>query len=289
MILSNWVNITQLYFIICSIATIVPIYYLSIKYSVDPKFSILLYFLNPIFYLDSFSIVRNALAYSLVFLSLDFLISKKYILYLVIIIIAGGIHNTAYIGLLLPFLLKMSTSRKLNVAIFILSFFISFSFIRLFLEYLYSYFPVVKYMIEYIGAHSRQQGPLLKFIIILLNAVNLLYWNKLSAVKIENKYFLTINNIGSCLWLLFSFEATLSMRLASFFILTNIILIPSYMLMFRTNYKLLTKQLIIAFFTIFFISSFTINIIGYIERKSNRMSYLPYQTIFYHKKYVNFY
>jgi hypothetical protein len=285
MSIARSINFPQFYFIICAIFTIYPIYFISCRYSKYPSFSLLLYLLIPLFYLESFSIVRNAMAYSIVFFSIHFLYTKRYVLFCLIIIIAGGIHSSAYIGLLLPLVYKFSHSLKINISIFIISFCLSFSVLNILSNY--SNLSYANAIIYYAEIHGREQGPYMKLIIYSLNILNLIFWKRLVIDNKNNHIYLSIVNIGTCLWIIFSFEGTISLRLSSYFLLFNILLIPSYLLIIKRRYSLIVKYAILIFFTLFFISSFYINIKGYVDKKSIRMSYLPYHTIFNPQRYEN--
>ena len=59
----------QIFFIINSFLAIYPIYYVAKRKSEDACFTLLMYYLWPILFLESLSIVRNASAYSFIFLT----------------------------------------------------------------------------------------------------------------------------------------------------------------------------------------------------------------------------
>lgn len=101
------------------------------------------------------------------------------------------------------------------------------------------------------------------------------------------KLLLNIVNCGVVLWNLFAFEGTLRLRLSSYFLIFSIILLPNYFYLWGKKYYQLSRQVVTSFFIILFIASFYINISNYIKR-NDRMSYFPYQTIFYYKDYMNY-
>lgn len=286
--LSYKIHFTQFYFIICSIFTILPIYYISKNYSVYPAFSLLLYFLHPIFYLDSFSIVRNALAYSIVCFSIHLLVNKRYLLYILSIVCAGGIHNSAYIGLIIPLIYYFRFGRKFNVLFFISILFFSSAIVLGLFSFLANHFQVFDVILNYTELHEKQQGPFLKIIIYTLNIINLIFWNRLVAVNKMNRIFLNTVNFGTCLWMLFSFEATLSLRLSSYFLLFDILLLPSYMYIYNQKFLHRAKLALTIFFFALFCSSFYINVIGYVNKKDDKISFLPYQTFFFHKDFKRY-
>ena len=134
--------------------------------------------------------------------------------------------------------------------------------------------------------HAEEQGRFIKYIIVGLNILNLLYWKKLVSVFKDNTLYLNLVNVGTCFWLLFNFDKTMSLRTASFFLLFSILLIPSYLFVFQKRKVHFVKMGILLFFILFFSSGFIVNILSY--DKKGRMSYIPYQTIIFHNQYSNY-
>lgn len=275
----------HLFFVINAFISIFCIYFTSKKLSVNPAISLLLLYLIPVLYLESFSIVRNFTSYSLVLLSAYYLIQRKWVIYVFLIISAGFFHYSGFIGFLLiiPFFFKIN--RTFAIILFLSAFFIS----EFLLDYILQINSSSTLMLKLLGYanNSKELGRFMKFFILLLNGANLIFWNRLCTFNKLNKFYLNAVNIGACFWFVFGFDHTLSLRLSSFFLIFDILLIPSYFHAFSYKYNLLVNQCIILLFISVYISGFIININNYLS-SFEKMSYIPYQTIFFHKDYSNY-
>ena len=130
-------------------------------------------------------------------------------------------------------------------------------------------------------------GGKLQYINDAINLFNFVFWDRLVSVHKNNKYYLTFYNIGICLWNVFlPFDSTLAMRLSTFFLIYIILLAPSYKLIWKRKYCKLAGQLSTLFFVAFLLSSFYI--VTATSVPGQHLSYLPYQTVFYHIDYLNY-
>lgn len=89
-----------------TLITLLPIFYIVKKYSLNPMLSIFLYYSFYI-YLQSFNITRQVLAVSIFVLSLPFLFKGKNKLYILGVIFAALFHTTALLTLPLIFIRKI--------------------------------------------------------------------------------------------------------------------------------------------------------------------------------------
>lgn len=280
------INWTHFYFLINSLVVIFPIVLIAKRYSTNKAFSVFAFYLIPLFFLDSMSIIRNASAYSIVFLSFLFLERKKILVYILLCIIAGGFHQSGYIGLILLPLYYLRFGSKLNLIIFIIS--IAFSFLGLSSKIISLLTSIDIAQLQIYLAYSTDQGRFMKFILFFIGSINLLFERRLILDNYYNKQFIKFFNVGLLIWSIFSFDHTLSLRLASFFLLFEILIVPSYVLIFGEKNKTITKQIVYTFFTLYLASSFFVNIVGYSPEWGNKISFLPYQTVFYYKNYTNY-
>ena len=216
---ARFLSCNQVFFILNSFCVIFPIYYVSKYNSLDPCLSMLTYYLFPILFLESLGIVRNASAYSAIFLSYHFLVRRNYLVSIICIVGAGLFHDSGYIGFILLIVYLVPMNRKVCIGLFCIAF-ISSDYIATFIqdfEYDEKSVLLLK-MLSYIE-RSEQQGQFMKYIIILLNILNLFYWNKLRQGNSEYENLLKLVNCGACIWVLFSFDRTLSLRLSSYFLI----------------------------------------------------------------------
>jgi len=92
--------------IMSSFLILVPVFYVSRKYSTNPMFSIFLYFAFYI-YLQSYNITRQSIAISIILVAYTLLVKRHYWSYLILIIGASFFHVTALLCLPLLFINKL--------------------------------------------------------------------------------------------------------------------------------------------------------------------------------------
>lgn len=125
-------------------------YYLIIKTLVNFKNTSILFFgtfvFLMVFYIETYNLMRQMLALSIVFYSFIYLIDKKPVKYFVLIILASAIHNSAIIALLFylfNFLHNTKFIKKIYVFLIILS--------PLFIDYILSFLkniPLLSFYFE---------------------------------------------------------------------------------------------------------------------------------------------
>ncbi|MEG1402198.1 EpsG family protein [Bacteroides sp.] len=273
----------QCFFIITSFLVIYPIYFVSKKYSKNASMSLILYILFPIFFLESMSIVRNAVAYSIVFLAFHFFLEKKYIQALILFCCSIGFHTSSLIGLFLLLIYYFRKGVFFNIILYLLSIGVSSFFLSAILD-ANSDFPALKIVINYALAGQVGAGNTMMILINIIGITNILLWKKLEKIDERNRLWLNIINFGVVLWNVFGFEGTLRLRLSSFFLLFLILLLPSYCYLCGYKYQKISRQLLYFLFVLVFCSSFYINISSHLK-EGGKMSFLPYQTIFYNREY----
>lgn len=274
----------QIFFIISSFIIVFFIYRTSIKLSEDPSFSIIVYILFPLFFLEHLSIVRNGMAIILVLYSLTHLIKKYYISFLFYIIIASLFHKSALIALFFIPAIKLE-NKKWNICFFILSFFIGRFLINIIISSSNIYMEAIQ---AYILNGHLDGGSIMTILINIIGIINLLKWHQVEVYG-KNVYLLSIINWGVCIFNMFSVEATLSFRLSSYFLIFEIIMFPTYIKSTPLYYRSIIKGISKVFLLLIFISSFAINISSNLTSKvKTKLSALPYQTIFYYRDYYDF-
>lgn len=101
----------QALYIFCSCATVLLVFSGITKYSTNVRLSFLIYILIPGLYLNSFSIVRQALSIAILFYGYKYLLNTQYFRYFVIVLIASSIHLTTILTVPL-FLLSLKLYRN---------------------------------------------------------------------------------------------------------------------------------------------------------------------------------
>ena len=276
-------NFTQLFFMINSLVAIYPIYYVSKRYSVLPVLSIYLFLCDPIFFINGLSIVRNASAFSLVFLAYHFLRQKKYLFAVISVLIAGGFHSSGYIGFILIFLNFIKLNRIATIIIFISSFFISEVFQQI-IGGLNSEMLALKKLASY-AAGEVETGPFLKIIIYGVAIFHLIFWKKLVAINKNNEFLIVLVCIGASIWSAMSFASTISFRFCIYFFLFNILLIPNY-LYIDINYRKIVHQIILLGFGLYFLMNIGMYVNAYLNG-SEKIGFIPYK-LFFNQDYSQF-
>ena len=274
----------QVFVILMTFFALYAVYWASVRLSLSPSLSLLVYSLHPMMYLDGLSIMRNAVAFALILVVFYYLRQGDIWKSLLIWAIACLFHKAALVAVLLYPLYYIRLSRMMNLILFLIAFLVSSllpALISILAEHFYI-FQIVKLYIE----NSAQSGGKLQYINDAIALLNLALWDRLIAVDENNRYYLTYYNVGIFFWNVFlPLDSTLAMRLGMFFMYFLILLAPSYQLVVRERYGRLVKQLTVLFFVAFVAASFYI-VTG--APRGDHLSYLPYQTVFYHTDYVNY-
>ena len=275
-----------MYFAIAALLVLYPIYSVSINLSVYPAFALVIYFLFPNYYLESFSIVRNCIAYSMVFYAYYKLYNNNKLLSVVFIIIAFLFHKSALIGVFIYPIYYFRQSFKVHIIAFAISFFISVVIMTLIGHYADA-IPLLASVVHY-ADEGRSGGGSMTIIINFIAIVNLLLWKRLEEVDSRNAIYLAFFNIGTMFWNVFiGVDSTIALRMASYFQIFIILLVPQYCYAVNERYSTWVNRGAYSFFLLLFATYFFINVSSYLK-EPDRMSNLPYQTIFWHKDYTNY-
>ena len=276
----------QLFFAIGSFLTLYPVYKICKKYSKRPTLSLIIFYLFPIFYFNYLSIVRNAIAISFVFYAFTVLQEKKVLNSLFYIVIACLFHKAAAIGFLIYPLCYVSGNKFVHFAIYVASFVLSIAAAKFISDYA-DMFSLISKGEHYMNDKHATDGGSMTIIINVLAISNLLLWSKISKLGKKYSQYLSMCNIGACLWNIFlPIDSNMANRFCVTFMGPIILLVPAYELGVSIRYRILVRHLIYSFFLLLFISYFYINVDGFIK-KGGRMSDIPYQTIFFHIDYYN--
>lgn len=276
----------QVFFVLCAFLTIYPLYRACLKLSINPAYSLVVYFLFPMFYLESFSIVRNAIAYSFALYSFVLLTDKKLLRSLLMIAIAIMFHKSAAIAVLIYPLYFLRLNFKINLIVYVASFFIS----QLVMRIVGNYADAISLLadIEHYADTARTGGGTMTYIVNAIAIFNFVIWKKLEGTNPINSKFLTLSCAGVFLWNVFlHIDSTIALRLGTFFLIYIIFLVPQYKCVFKIRYRKLASVCIYCFFLVLFMSSFYLCISSYLKNHE-RMGNLPYQTVFFHTDYSNY-
>ncbi|MDO4880113.1 MAG: EpsG family protein [Capnocytophaga sp.] len=239
-----WDN-AQILFFSFSFATIIITFISIKKISNFKRMGIMIYLLIPGLYLNSFSIIRQAIAISLFFLAIYYLYENKKIKYWMIGVTAIFIHFSAIIPFLFIFLLKRWFSKKYN--------FYSY-FIFLLVAFIIAYFNLPILFIGLFGKFSVYaelltiDTPITKVLVMFLIAIVIILGLKNKNDK-KNNLLLNIFIIGVFINIAFAQFPPVT-RMGYYFVITQAILVPT--IIFSLKYNTLKFVAVIVFFTYYF-------------------------------------
>lgn len=275
----------QVFIVLLSFLTLYPLYWVVVRASLSPSLSLLVFSLHPLMFLEGLSSMRNAVAFSLILVSFFFLQKGEVRKSILIWLLACFFHKAAMAAVLMYPLFYFRLSRLTNLVFFVTAFVVS-ALIPTIVRFLAAHISIFEIVVFYIDNLASSSGGKLQYINDAIALFNFVCWDRLVEVDKRNHTYLTMYNIGVCIWNVFlPLDSTLAMRLGMIFMFFLLFLVPSYQLIFGKRYHMLAKQLTVLFFVAFVAASF------YIVTSApagDHLSYLPYQTIFYHTDYINY-
>lgn len=256
------INEPQAQFVIVGLITYFLTFITIWKFSNNIGLSILIYV--GLCYLSTLSEVRQALAVSMVFFSIRYIINKKLLKFIITIIVASLFHSTALIAILFYPLCNWITKKKLIIFSFCATIALS-ALLKilvnnpLFIVYSSHLDPTAK---------VREGGSIMMYIYLFIWFVQFLVFLK----KTNTIYFKLIIIAFPSVILPFIIGGHLGMRISQYFIIFYTLTIP-YLLK-NKSYK--WKAGIGIGFSIYFV------LLVYIASlNSLRPAYTPYQNIFF--------
>lgn len=232
-------------------------------YSVYPW----LFFLGlPMFMLPFFSIIRQAMAVSLIFYGYKYITSGNLKKFLVTVFLASLFHGSAIFSLPLFFLGKIKVKRK-SMFIFFLSSFISLEGIKIILN-LGIFSKYRAYITDGVGAG----GKIIYFLVILIGIFILIIYNKL--IKKTDVFLINAVMIGVYLYISLLPLGDIGPRMALYYYIFLIYLINDILKIFK--YKRLVKYT----FSVIMLIMLVASLLG--DKKNPiRSQYTPYKMNFF--------
>lgn len=212
-----------LFFLMTSIF-IYSFFLFGLKNVRDPYISILFFIGFPFFFFESLSIVRQAMAFSLVFYAYT-RFYKCYPVQLLFIIAATLCHSSAIVSLLILLPLEKLTRRFLFLML-ISSFFLG--------NFLIDFLIKNTYNIAALNAASwyldnfdvYKGGSFVKYLLLLFAVGSLMFYKKICCESVVNRYYISLVIIGTSFYFIFSISPHLAMRICTFFFLGILVYIP---------------------------------------------------------------
>lgn len=222
----------QVLLIATTILTIVPVFYTIGKESVDPLISIIVYLGLPS-YLMVFSALRQTMAISLLFLTVPLIKRKKVFLQLLLILIASSFHKTALVFILAypAYHVRIQPALRFHSIFFLLVLYCFSAFLLPLIASKTGY----SYIFDNNGANT-------------LFIVYVLIYILCFTIDIEGEYngLLNLFFIACCL-MCFEHLSNIISRLAMYFEMSLILLLPAVFRKYIKEYSVIRLILILCF------------------------------------------
>lgn len=261
--ISNFFALTNFYFFVNAFI----LFYLVVKtiksYSMDPWLSLILFISFPLFYLNSLSVIRLFTALAISFYGFKHIKNKKFVYYVLTIIIASMFHKSAIIAFAFYFLKNIKLKRHKLMLIFILLPFISTIINNLVVRFFPRYAAYTKIT-------TGQEGTKAIIIFLALGIVCMLLRSRITKNDCTANIYFNLFYVGLCIYLMFFKQGTMGHRLSLYGTIYSLLLVPKLVSLLKSKKEqMLIKALIYVFCILAFL--FTIYV--------GAETYIPYTTI----------
>jgi hypothetical protein len=267
---SYFIKSNNFLFYFTSFLTITNIFISIKKGSTDKILSFFIFFTFPFFYFDTFSIIRQWSAVSIIIFGYtSFIKNRNLFSFLITFCLACLFHSSALISILIiPFFYIDFNRKRLLFLIF---------FIFILKYYLFNiliyYIPFNLYKIERLL--NTKGGDKLIYIITFFSFLFFYYKSKLESINKNNSIAISIFIFGNCLLYLFSDLGQIAQRFSIYFFFIFIFLIPDFVYIMKKKYNMNFKILSYIFFSIIYFYSLYIS-----YSRFNFSPLIPYKFIF---------
>lgn len=252
-----------LFFIVNSGLVMTLIAKTIIDYSEDRWLSLIIFVTFPLFYLNSFSIVRFFTAVALVFYGFKYIEKGNLLRYLIVIAVAVLFHTSALIGLLFYFLRYVKIKPLHQFLIIILLPF----FRNMFIFGVINFFPQYR---MYLRETDIQEGTKAIYVLAFLALLCILFYNRIFSDDYKAQIYYNIFFFGVCIYSMFIEQGTLGWRFSLYGTIYSILIISKIERLVSTKYEKLFMKFIIYGASIIFL---------YYTLRANEGIYYPYKTI----------
>ena len=204
----------------------------ELKIKNNSKYCWLFFYTFPLFYLFFANFIRQGLASALVFFSYRYIKKEKFIKFLIVILIATLVHNSAKYMVIIYLLKNINIKRLYFIAIFILSF-----FTKKVLIYILSFNIFSKYY-SYTLGKFQGGGEKIYYLIILMGLGLIFFSKKLKKFNEENNFIINTVFLGICLYISLNGMGHITYRVSMYFLIFIIYLIPDLLKIIK-NRKIL--------------------------------------------------
>lgn len=244
-------NVVIVYFIYATIIVSCCVYFIR-RYSIDFSLSIFLY-IATLDYFSAFNGIRQWTAASIIYASFPLLIDRKFIKYLIVILIAYNFHNSAIFMIPISIFACTRPNTKLNILILFGIVGICLFFPGLINSMLSS--TVTENYQHYLQLNSSDDGVNVLRVLVLAIPVIIsrIYYKYLYKDQNEKKlldYLINMSTVGFLIMLLATRNTVLA-RIGMYTSLYNTLLIPYFLRLFSDNSKRIARIVIIGLFFLY--------------------------------------
>lgn len=193
------------------------------------------------FFLSDMGQIRYALAISVLWLSIPFYLEKRLIAYLLVVLCAVLIHQTAIVFLPVYWLCSLKLNFPLMLFIWAACYLASYtalgdSVMDLFSDYSFSDTATTK-----MDVYSENESLNTRYVVSLSGLVAktgilaLVYYSPIGDESLK-RFYINIGFIGGCFMFFFSFSEILSSRLSAYFLSFDALMIPAAMIMIKDSW-----------------------------------------------------
>lgn len=254
----------QIYFAINSILSIYLIMSTIRRYSKDYWVSLFLFVTFPLFFLNSLSVIRNFTAISIMFYGFKYIEDKKFVKYLLTVIIASLFHKSAIIAISFYFLRNIKLRRSTYFLVLMLAPLLS----NILNQIVINYFP--KYS-GYTRLTNSQAGTKAIIFLIFIGIISIIFKERMISKSSVFRMYYNIFFTGLCIYLAFYRQGTMGHRLSLYGTIYSLIILPDILNLFK--YKIDRAILKFLFYLLCIVMFFyTINV--------GQATYIPYKIFF---------
>lgn len=258
-ILGLFFNNQQTIIISNSLFTILGFLFLFLRYSKNAYLSICLFaFYSVDGYVRILNLSREYLAIAILLLGVPFIIKRKFLIFLIIVIVAGSCHTVAYMGILFYFLYNIELNKKIIIGIFTSCLLLTFSPLLSKFAYLISQTSFSRFLYLYESGFKLAAlvNTLLACIIFFICYISYLKFKNKTKWKISPTFLLNSSFISFCIYAI-SINNHAFDRLAYIFCGLNILSLGNFISAYPPKQRLIIS----VFICILFIAYSTISFI----------------------------
>lgn len=250
----------NLFLFITALVSLFGVYFSILKYSKNYFLSTFI-FITMHFYIFLFSGLRQAIAYSIIWISLKYIKERKLLKFLTLVLIATTFHKTAIIFLPVYFLSNKKLTHKyliIFLIVILMTFIFKLQIFNIITKLVYGNYAAIQ--------NGGGYKLLLLLIIIFVGSLYILYKKNNKEEQEQNNIWLNMLLIGILVQTLASIEGNIA-RLTMYFEYSIIFLIPNIIEEIDDKkIRIFLKCIVYILLTVYFVISI-----------QNSTSYIPYK------------